>query len=85
MLALLGEAVRAADGSLPDAGDMKRRLRRANVCARRIAPGDRDMRAGLLSEVRVTVLNPRRPAPHLIVELLAAIVGCYELWLMGAD
>lgn len=85
VLALLSEAVCATDGSLPDAGDMKRRLRKADACARRIAPGDRDIRAGLLSEVRVTVLDPRRPAPQLIEELLAAIAGCYELWLMSAD
>lgn len=36
-------------------------------------------------ELRLTPLDPRRPAPDLLEDLLTAIDGCYLLWRESAD
>lgn len=70
---LLREAHAVAEGRLSGLGQLAsavgqvRRLKEASV-------GDEDL------ELRLTPLDPRRPAPDLLEDLLKGIDGCFLLW-----
>lgn len=75
---LLAEAHAVAEGKLSGLGQLAsaveqvRRLKEAGV-------GDEAL------ELRLTPLDPRRPAPDLLEDLLAGIDGCFLLWRECAD
>lgn len=76
--ALLLEAHAVAEGSLSGLGQLAavveqvQRLRDAGV-------GDEGL------ELRLTPLDPRRPAPDLLEDLLTGIEGCFLLWRESSD
>jgi hypothetical protein len=76
--ALLLEAHAVAEGSLSGLGQLASLLEQVQ----RLRDAGVDDEA---LELRLTPLDPRRPAPDLLEDLLTAIDGCFLLWREYAD
>jgi len=74
--ALVGNALRVADGQLPDPDTMMDQVAHLVDLAER-HPESRD---AIFNEARLCRLDPSRPGPDLLEDLLSAIWGCYLLW-----
>ncbi len=80
---LVAGAMTAAEGGLPDPDGVVRAIAEARAKAERFGPGDEGLLAGLMP--RVTPLDPARPAPDLLEDLLDGIRGCWLLYREYAD
>jgi hypothetical protein len=76
--ALVGEAMRVADGVAPDSAWRAKEAEAKAVEPAVFGPGGSD-------DVRLTPLDPRRPAPDLLEDLLRAIHGCWLLFATDHD
>ncbi|GAA2264097.1 hypothetical protein GCM10010430_55890 [Kitasatospora cystarginea] len=72
---LVRHALHVADGLLPDPAGLREHLEDLDDLAEHIGPDTDPEDTGL----RLTPLDPRRPAPDLLEDLLAGIHGCWLL------
>lgn len=82
---LVREAMTAAEGRVPDPRRIAAQIEQAAIQARTYARAGEDQKrlhAELLREIRICLLDPRRPAQDLLDDLVAGIHGC---WLMYAE
>lgn len=70
------DALRVANGELPDRDALFEKLTETAALAERY-PGSS---GAFWDDARVCLLDPSRPAPDLLEDLLSAIRGCYLLW-----
>lgn len=82
---IIRDAMAAAEGDLPNPLRLAEELRQAIEDAHQVAPGNRRLLQGLLASVRTTPLDPARPAPQLLEDLLAGIDGCAALYTAHAS
>jgi len=80
---LVAGAMTAAEGGLPDPDGVVLAIAEARAKAERFGPGDEDLLAGLMP--RVTPLDPTRPAPDLLEDLLDGLRGCWLLYRAHTD
>ncbi|MER5863247.1 hypothetical protein [Kitasatospora sp. NPDC002040] len=73
---LVRHAMRVADGVLPDPGAFREQLDEAEEILAEYTDDDEDAELGGL---RLTPLDPKRPARDLLEDLLAGIHGCWLL------
>ncbi|EGD43962.1 hypothetical protein NBCG_01550 [Nocardioidaceae bacterium Broad-1] len=74
--ALIADAQRVADGLVPDLDGLKHRLAALDSLIDR-APKSRD---ALIEEAQLCLLDPTRPGPDLLEDLLLGIWGCFLVW-----
>lgn len=81
---LIAEALTTADGQLADPNRLVAQIDQALSEAARFAHREDvdEIRASLLSDICVCLLDPDRPGPDLLEDLLAGIHAC---WLMYAE
>jgi len=75
----------AAEGHLADPDALARRLAELHEQASKYGERAEEIRAGLLAEFRITPLDPARPAPDLLEDLLDGLRGCWLLYANCAD
>jgi hypothetical protein len=73
---LVRDAMRVADGHLPDPDTVMDKI--ADLM--QLAERHPESRQAFLDDARLCRLDPRRPGPDLLEDLLSAIWGCYLLW-----
>lgn len=76
---LVQEAQAVAEAHVVDIDALARGIRAAHDLASRAARTEHDRQA-VLSEFRLCLLDPARPAPDLLDALLAGIDGCWMVW-----
>ncbi|WP_431887294.1 hypothetical protein [Nocardiopsis alba] len=76
---LIDEAMTAAEGKIPDPDELRERFTEAEEMVQDHSE-DPSLRHALLASVRTTPLDPIRPAPDLLEDLLAGIEGCATLF-----
>lgn len=76
---LISEARIVASGRAPDVYRLEQAIHDARSLAGRIAQQESDVDA-LLGDVRLCVLDPARPAPDLLEDLLTGIYACWLVW-----
>jgi hypothetical protein len=81
---LIRDAMRVADGEIPDVDALSEAIDEARDLADQYADKDSETRAEIMS-LRLTPLDPRRPAPDLLEDLLLGIRGCWLLYGEYAD
>ena len=81
---LVDEAKTVAAGRAPDVYRLDQAIQDARALAGRYARVERDVDA-LLGEVRLCVLDPLRPAPDLLEDLVTGIYACWLVWEEAAD
>lgn len=73
---LIAEAQRVAEGLFPDLTGIAERLAELIALAER-AP---EAREALIGEAKICFLDPARPGPDLLEDLLTGIWGCFLVW-----
>lgn len=73
---LLAEAMSVAKGRIYDVEELRKRFEEAEELAAQYIDHDPNLRDALLTEVRLTPLDPARPAQDLLEDLLYGIRGC---------
>jgi hypothetical protein len=81
---LIRDAVAVAEGAVPDLDDLRDKIDEAEEYAERYGESDPDAAAELM-KVRLTTLDPRRPARDMLEDLLSGIRGCWLLYQEYAD
>jgi len=76
---LVRSAMRVAKGFVPDVDQLKDRIDEAEDLLRRHGSDDPDAEADLMT-IRLTTLDPTRPARDLLEDLLTGIGGCLEMY-----
>ncbi|MEV4290886.1 hypothetical protein AB0K40_35705 [Nonomuraea bangladeshensis] len=81
VMSLIREALRVAEGEIPDLAQLQQRI---NAAERLLAQWREDQREPRLDALglRLTPLDPARPALDLLEDLLSGIRGC---WLLYAE
>ncbi|MBV6703320.1 hypothetical protein [Kitasatospora aureofaciens] len=79
---LVRHAMRIGDGELPDPAALREQLEEAEEVITEYADDDSEEADAVLTGIRLTPLDPRRPARDLLEDLLTAINGC---WLLHAE
>ncbi|MFC5180466.1 hypothetical protein [Actinomadura harenae] len=77
---LLAEAMAVAEGLVHDVDELQDRFTELEELAARHSDRDPNFRAVLFSEVRLTTLDPARPAQDLLEDLLYGIRACWLLY-----
>lgn len=75
---LIRDAMTAAEGKIPDIGELVDRINQADYIADEHQ--DPRLRDALLQEIRTTPLDPTRPAHDLLEDLLDGIRGCWLIY-----
>ncbi|WP_309117712.1 hypothetical protein [Saccharothrix sp.] len=83
VLDLIDEAMAVAEGRLPDPSALLERIEEADDLAERYG-ADQELREQLMP-IRITALDPRRPAHDLLEDLLSGIHGCQLVHSSYAD
>lgn len=78
---LINEALTVADGEMPDVDSVLARIRHIDELVEE-HPNEPGLRESILEDLRVCALDPLRPAPDLLEDLLSGIYGC---WLIYRD
>jgi hypothetical protein len=78
VLGMVGRAMRAADGEIPDLEELLAKVAEASELAEKYGHNDPELFAKLLP--RLTPLDTSRPATDLLEDLLTRIHGCYLLY-----
>ncbi len=81
---LIRDAMAVAEGEVPDVDDLRDRIEEAEENAERYGQGDPDAVAELM-KIRLTPLDPRRPARDMLEDLLSGIRSCWLLFQEYAD
>jgi hypothetical protein len=81
---LIRDAMAVAEGKIPSLDALMAKVQEAERLAAS-HPDDPTLRAGLLSAVRPTPLDPERPALDLLEDLLLGIRGCWLIFSEYAD
>jgi hypothetical protein len=81
---LIRDAVAVAEGEVPDLDELRDKLQEAQEAAERYGQGDPAAIAELM-KIRLTTLDPRRPARDMLEDLLSGIRGCWLLYQEYAD
>jgi hypothetical protein len=76
---LVRHAMRVADGVLPDPAALREQLDEAEEVITEYADDDSEEADDVLTGIRLTPLDPRRPARDLLEDLLTGINGCWLL------
>jgi hypothetical protein len=76
---LIRNAMTVADGEVPDLDELRDTIEEAQANADRYGNGDPEAIAELWT-VRLTSLDPRRPARDMLEDLLSGIRGCWLLY-----
>ncbi|KJK55495.1 hypothetical protein UK12_28280 [Saccharothrix sp. ST-888] len=76
---LVRHAMRIADGVLPDPAALREQLDEAEEVITEYADDDSEEADDVLTGIRLTPLDPRRPARDLLEDLLTGINGCWLL------
>ncbi|MGC0319340.1 hypothetical protein [Kitasatospora acidiphila] len=76
---LVRHAMRIGDGVLPDPAALREQLEEAEEVITEYADDDSEEADAVLTGIRLTPLDPRRPARDLLEDLLTAINGCWLL------
>jgi hypothetical protein len=76
---LIGDAVALAEGETPDIDELREKIEEADDNAERYAQDDPDA-AAEFRKIRLTTLDPRRPARDMLEDLLSGIRGCWLLY-----
>lgn len=79
---LIGDAMAAAEGAIPNLESLPGKIQQVQDTARRSGSSDSRLYAELLASIRTTPLDPLRPARDLLEDLLSGIEGC---WLLFRD
>lgn len=77
--ALIRDALLVAEGLVPDAGGLVQAVEDALVPTERLREEEGLVEA-VLAGIRATPLDPARPAPDLLEDLLAGIHGCWLIY-----
>ncbi|MBB6037667.1 hypothetical protein [Phytomonospora endophytica] len=77
---LIRNALKVADGEIPDLDALKADVALAEQRAGEYRVSSPETAAALLKELRVTLLDPMRPARDLLEDLLDGIRGCWTLF-----
>jgi hypothetical protein len=78
--ALVRGALQVAEGEVPHIAALLEQVSAAVTLAREEAPDDPEIEAALLRSIRLTPLDPTRPARDLLEDLLDGIRGCWLLY-----
>ena len=81
---LVDEARTVAAGRAPDVYRLEQAIDEARGLAGRVARDEPDVDA-LLGQVRLCLLDPLRPGPDLLEDLLRGIYGCWLVWDEGSS
>ncbi|MGN9912641.1 hypothetical protein ACTMTJ_34405 [Phytohabitans sp. LJ34] len=85
---LIREAMAVAEGNAPDIDNLRQKIADAEEKAERYRPGDPEAAAENMT-IRLTTLDPLRPARDMLEDLLSGIRGCWVLYreytVTGAD
>ncbi|MGK4583987.1 hypothetical protein [Kitasatospora sp. HPMI-4] len=81
---LVGEALEVADGVLPDLVAFRAQIAPVEELIAKYGADDPKLRAEL-SRIRLTSLDPRRPARDLLEDLVSAVHGCWLLYAEHAE
>jgi hypothetical protein len=76
---LIRSAMLVAEGFVPDVDDLRKQIDEADELADRYGSEDEDL-AAVLMAIRLTPLDPMRPARDLLEDLLSGIEGCLEIY-----
>jgi hypothetical protein len=76
---LIGDAVALAEGEAPDLDELREKIEEADDNAEQYAHDDPDA-AAEFRKIRLTTLDPRRPARDMLEDLLSGIRGCWLLY-----
>jgi hypothetical protein len=76
---LIRDAVALAAGEAPDLDELREKIEEADDNAERYAPDDPDAAAEFRT-IRLTTLDPGRPARDMLEDLLSGIRGCWLLY-----
>jgi len=77
---MIRDAMCVAEGRVPDAVDLIGRVAELVELAGRYEPDDPKLRETLLKQMRITPLDPTRPAVDLLEDLLEGIHACWLLY-----
>jgi hypothetical protein len=81
---LVRDAMAVADGEVPDLDELAARIAEAEELADRYVAHDQVARAEVM-KIRLTPLDPLRPARDLVEDLLSGIQGCRLLYVEYAE
>jgi hypothetical protein len=76
---LIGDAVALAEGEAPDLDELREKIEEAEENAERYGQDDPEA-AAEFRRIRLTTLDPRRPARDMLEDLLSGIRGCWLLY-----
>jgi hypothetical protein len=76
---LIGDAVALAEGEAPDLDELREKIEEAEDNAERYGSDDPEAAAEFRT-IRLTTLDPRRPARDMLEDLLSGIRGCWLLY-----
>ncbi|MFY1694232.1 MULTISPECIES: hypothetical protein [unclassified Solwaraspora] len=76
---LIGDAVALAEGEAPDVYELRKKIEEAEDDAERYGQDEPHSTVGF-RKIRLTTLNPRRPARDMLEDLLSGIRGCWLLY-----
>jgi hypothetical protein len=82
--ALIRDAMAVAEGKVPDLDALQDKIEEAEENAERYGQGDPEAVAEFM-KIRLTPLDPRRPARDMLEDLLSGIRGCWLLYHEYAD
>jgi hypothetical protein len=81
---MIRDAMAVAEGDAPDIDDLRGKIDAAEQLATRYGQFDPEVVAGLRT-IRLTTLDPLRPARDMLEDLLAGIHGCWLVYREYAD
>jgi hypothetical protein len=76
---LIRDAMIVADGEVPDLDELRDKIEKAEANAERYGRDDPEA-AAEFRKIRLTTLDPRRPARDMLEDLLSGIRGCWLLY-----
>jgi hypothetical protein len=76
---LIRDATIVADGEVPDLDELRDKIEKAEANAERYGRDDPEA-AAEFRKIRLTTLDPRRPARDMLEDMLSGIRGCWLLY-----
>jgi hypothetical protein len=74
VLGMVGAAMTVAKGEIPDISDLSAALKKAEELVSRYGVKSAEL------EIRLVPLDPARPAPDMLEDLVTGIHGCFLIW-----
>ncbi|OZV75373.1 hypothetical protein CA850_28770 [Micromonospora echinospora] len=76
---MICDAMAIAEGEAPDIDELREKIEEAEEEAEQVRPGGAEA-VGEFTTIRLTTLDPLRPARDMLEDLLSGIYGCWLLY-----